>query len=184
MVEFHHPQMGWVIVCGSVSAALERRSGNMRRVIRHGGKMYILRMLGNLFDNFARWLLFAPLMVEGDPIGQMIKTESPADARAEDRDAYLEYSDHGLKQLVDLPEGTISVGSSRRADCVIASPKISGKQLEITRNGNNYSVKNLSGNGSISVNGERLPKGGKSDIQYGTVIYVCGLKMKFLKWSA
>ena len=131
-----------------------------------------------------KWILFGHLIKEADDVPDRSADIAPkVPEKPETKDGYLQYYEDGLRLRMDLKEGDTSVGSSWRADCVVASPEISAKHAVITRNGENYSIKNISPKGETYVDGVLLPNGSEKPIQAGAVILLPGLRMEFRRWA-
>ena len=140
----------------------------------------------NIMTRFMKWILLGNLTAESGGANAAHKRTAPErDTREEpeDWDGYLEYYEHGVRQHVELPEGVTSVGSSRRADCVIDAPSMSAIHAEIIRKGMTYFFKNLSSHGKTYVNGVLLYPYDVKPIQSGAHFSFGGMEIAFRRWS-
>ena len=108
--------------------------------------------------------------------------EIPMETEDEEPDGFLTYKEHGLTLRVPLKNVT-RVGSGYNADCVIDSPFIRENHAVIIFENDCYSIKNLSGEGEIRVNGMPLSANGVKTIPNDAIIALPGREMKFQRWS-
>lgn len=137
-----------------------------------------------IWTQLIKWVSFNHLIKEAIDVSDRspdIVTQIPE--KTQTKDGYLQYYEEGLRLRMDLKEGDTIVGSSWRADCVVASPEISPEHAVITRNGENYSIRNISPKGETYVNSILLPTNHVRVIRANDVIILSGLRMEFRRWA-